>query len=569
MQQAPSQSDPRSSRSRLLSRKSALWNELAKRRTEWEDIRDYIIPRAGRFDELTRTADRSSRYTHIYDSTGLRALRTLAAGMMAGMTSPAKPWFKLATPDPGLGEFAPVKQWLNQVTTLQRDIFARSNTYNSLHTLYEELGGFGTGLDIVVDDFEDVIRHYPMTVGEYALATSERGVVDTFMRTLLMTVEQVVRKFGIKNVSMTIKNLYDLGNFDALIPVLHYVAPRQDRDTRKLDAINMKWQSCYFEAGGNENKYLSEGGFKRFPALAPRWAVSSSSEVYGDGPGHEAIGDVKGLQHEQLRKAQAIDYQTNPPIQAPTGSKGHMIDTLPGGVSFVDTAGQAGGIRTAFEVRLDLGNLLEDIRDTRSRINSTFYVDLFLMLQNDTRSGITAREIAERHEEKLLMLGPTLERLHNEMLAPLIDMTFDRIIAAGLVPPPPPELSEVDLKVEFVSTLAQAQRAVGLGSVDRLVNFVGMVSQAKQDPGVWDKVDTDQMVDGYADMTGVDPTFIVSDEKVVEVRDIRAKQAQAQQMAAMADPMAKAAGAAQTMGDTNAAGLAEVMEMFSGYTGAQ
>lgn len=559
--------DPRSPRQRLLSRKTALWNELSKRRTEWEDIRDYILPRAGRFDDLSRTSDRGNRYSHVYDSTGLRALRTLAAGMMAGMTSPARPWFKLATPDPGLGEFTPVKLWLDQVSTLMRQIYAGSNTYNALHMLYEELGAFGTGVSFMTDDFEDVIRHYPLTIGEYALATSERGVVDTLMRQVLMTVEQTVRRFGVANVSQTVKSLYDLGNYDSLVPVLHYVTPREQRDVRKRDALNMRYKSCYFEAGGNGDDYLGEGGFKRFPALAPRWAVSSSSEVYGDGPGHEAIGDVRGLQHLQLRKAQAIDYQSNPPVQAPVGSKAHMIDTLPGGVSFVDTAAQGGGIRTAFEVKLDISGVLEDIRDVRERINSTYYVDLFLMLANDTRSNITAREIAERHEEKLLMLGPTLERLHNELLGPKIDRTFERIVEAGLVPPPPPELGGVDLKVEFVSTLAQAQRAVGLGSVDRLLNTVGVIAQAKQDPAIWDKVDTDQAVDNYADMLGVDPKLIRSDEDVAAMRDQRAKQQAAQQAAAMAQPMAQAAQAAQTLGDVDTAGLADVMSMFSGYQG--
>lgn len=558
--------DPQTKRTRLMSRKSALWNELTKRRTEWTDIRDYIIPRAGRFDELNRASDRSSRYSLIYDSTGLRALRVLAAGMMAGMTSPARPWHRLTTPDPDMMEYGPVKVWINQVTSLQREIFAQSNTYNALHTLYEELGAFGTGLDVIVSDFEDVIRHYPMTAGEFALATNERGVVDTMMRQLLMTAEQVVGRFGKEQCSQTVRNLFDSHKYDSLVPVLHYVTPRKDRDTTKRDAKNMRFVSCYFEAGGSDDDILGEGGFRRFPGLAPRWAISSSADVYGDGPGVEAIGDVKQLQHEQLRKAQGIDYQTMPPVQVPTQAKNKGVDMLPGGVSYIDTSGPSGGIKTAFEVRLDLGHLLEDIRDVRERINSTFYVDLFLMLANDTRSNITAREIAERHEEKLLMLGPTLERLHNEMLSPMIDITFESILEAGLVPPPPRELQNTDLKVEFVSTLAQAQRAVGLASVDRLLNTVGTIAAAKQDPAVWDKIDVDQVVDKYSDMLGTDPTLIVPDDEVQAARDARAKQQQAMQAAAMAQPAAQAATAAKTMAETDSSQLADIMAMFSGYT---
>ena len=139
----------------------------------------------------------------------------------------------------------------------------------------------------------------------------------------------------------------------------------------------------------------------------------------------EALGDIKQLQHEQLRKAQGIDYQTKQPLQVPAYMKNRDVDSLPGGVTFVD--GQQGKIETAFNVNLNLQHLLMDIQDVRGRINSSFYADLFLMLANATDTRMTATEVAERHEEKLLMLGPVLERLHNELLDPLIDLSLIHI----------------------------------------------------------------------------------------------------------------------------------------------
>jgi hypothetical protein len=183
----------------------------------------------------------------------------------------------------------------------------------------------------------------------------------------------------------------------------------------------------------------------------------------------EALGDVKQLQHEQLRKAQGIDYQTNPPIQVPTRTRAQAHARLPGGVMFVDAAGAQGGVRSAFEIQLNLQHLLADIQDVRERIRGAFYADLFLMLANDQRSGITATEVAERHEEKLLMLGPVLERLHNELLSPMIDMTFDYASDAGILPEPPEELQGQELNIEFISTLAQAQRMVSAQGMDRLL----------------------------------------------------------------------------------------------------
>lgn len=154
------------------------------------------------------------------------------------------------------------------------------------------------------------------------------------------------------------------------------------------------------------------------------------------------------------------------------------------------------------------------------------------MLSMGDRRDMTAREVQERHEEKLLMLGPVLEGLIDDLLDPVIDRVFNVMVEdpRGLIPPPPDELSGMDLKVEYISVLAQAQRAVGISGIERLWGFAGQVAQ--MDPSVLDKLDADQTIDEYASMAGVSPSMIVPDEQVEEVRQQRAaQQAQMQQMA--------------------------------------
>jgi hypothetical protein len=235
---------------------------------------------------------------------------------------------------------------------------------------------------------------------------------------------------------------------------------------------------------------------------------------------------------------------------------------MPGGVMFVDATGPGGGVRSAYEVNLRLDYLLADIQDTRNRINQAYYADLFLMLASQPANGkMTATEVAERHEEKLLMLGPVLERLHNELLSPLIDITFDRMAEAGILPPAPSEIQGADLEIEFVSTLAQAQRAVAAAGTDRLLGTVGTLAGLK--PDVLDKVDFDQVVDDYGELFGVNPKIIVPDDKVAEIRAARAQQEQAMQAAASATA---AAQTAKTVGDINPDGMRDVMGMFQGYS---
>ena len=524
-------------RDELVTRWGQLKSERAGWFWHWKEISDYLLPRSGRFFVQDRNRG-TRRHNNIYDSTGTRALRVLAAGMMAGMTSPARPWFRLGTSDPDLAKSAPVKLWLADVTRLMLAVFQKSNTYRALHTHYEELGAFGTATGLVLEDFDNVIHHYPLTTGEYAIATNWKGEVTTLYREFQKTVVELVGEFGIDNVSESVRSMYRTGSLDQWITVIHAIEPRTDRDPKLRDSKNMPWKSVYFELNGRDGKPLRESGYKRFPALAARWAVSGG-DIYGNSPGMEALGDIKQLQHEQLRKAEAIDYKTKPPLQVPNALKNREVEMLPGGITFYDAASPTGGIRSMFDVNLDLSHLLNDIQDVRQRVREAFSADMFLMLANQTDTRMTATEVAERHEEKMLMLGPTVERLHNEMLNPLVETTFSRLLEAGVLPPPPQEMHGQPLNVEYISMLAQAQRAIATNSVDRFVGNLGQIAAFK--PDVLDKFDSDEWADRYADMLGIDPELVVADDKVALIRNQRAQAQATAQKAAMANSAADTA----------------------------
>lgn len=551
-------------REEMLRRHSALKSERSSWWPHWREISDNLLPRAGRYFASDRNRGQK-RHNAIYDSSATRALRILAAGMMGGMTSPARPWMRLSIADKALERSPKVKQWLADVTRLQLEIFSKSNTYRALHSCYMELGAFGTWANVVLDDFETVLHHYPLTVGEYCIGANFRGDVDTLYREFDATVHGLVSEFGRDNVSGGVLRQYDAGDLDAWVTVVQAIEPRRDRDTRKRDKLNMPWRSVYFEAAcDDKRKVLREGGFKAFPGLCPRWDVSGG-DVYGNGPGMEALGDIKQLQHEQLRKAQAIDYQVRPPLNIPSSMRNQDHNFKPGGQVYTDNPAHV--VSSAWQVDLRLDHLLGDIGDVRSRINSAFNADMFLMLAGGDLGKMTATEVAERHEEKLLMLGPVLERLHFELLSPLIERTFDRMVAADILPPPPDDLAGVPLNVEFTSMLAQAQRAIGVNSIDRYVMTIGTVAQMK--PDVLDTLDADLLAERYAERMGLDPDLVISGQRLALIRQQRAQaQAQAQAVATAE----QAASAAQKLGGVATGPMpgdnvaASVLDAFTGYT---
>lgn len=550
-------------------RKQDVTARLAQLRVEraswfahWQEITAYLLPRNGRYFVTDRNkGDR--RHNNLFDNRGIKALNTLSAGMMSGMTSPARPWFKLGLSDADLAKDQEVRIWLDQCTRIIQLIFEKSNTYRALHGMYRELGGFGTAASIISHDYDNVLHHSLLTTGEFFIDQDWKGNTHTIYREFQKTVGALVAEFGPENCSQTVRTLYDRGNLGAWVDVIQAIEPRTARDPGCKDNKNMPYCSVYYEKGNNADTPLRESGFKRFPALCPRWDVAGG-DIYGHSPGMEALGDIKQLQQEQLRKSQAIDYMVRPPLALPLSMKGREIDGLPGGISFLDMS-TAPGTRNLFQVQLNLDHLLLDIKDVRDRIDASFYADLFLMLSSNTMPNMTATEVAERHEEKLLMLGPVLERLNNELLMPLVETGFDFALEAGILPPPPAALSGVNLNVEFISVLAQAQRAIGTNGIDKLVLSLGQIAALK--PEVLDNFDADSYAHVYSDMLGVDPSLILASDKVVLIRQQRAQsQAQAQQ-SALANQQADTAqklAAAPTQGG-NSTALDDLMNRFTGY----
>ena len=512
----------------------------------WQDLSDYIQPHRGRFFHTDRNKGRK-RNNNIIDNTGVLALRTLSSGMMAGLTSPARPWFKLSTQDPDLIEFGPVKNWLNDVERLMREIFSVSNLYNVLPSSYDELGGFGTSAFLVLEDFEDVVRFYPFTIGEYTLATNDRGEVDTICREVPMTVGQVVQMFGKDAVSETVRKMWNDNKVDKWLKITHMIEPNDDRMPELKDAKNKAFRSVWFEEGdSNKEQLLRQSGFDEFPVMAPRWHVTGA-DIYGTRcPGMDALGDIKQLQVEQKKKGQGIEKLINPPMVGPSSMKNKRASVLPGDITYQDIIQGQRGFAPTYQINLPLGELKEDINEVQGRISRAFYEDMFLMLAQSDRREITAREIEERHEEKLLMLGPVLERLNDELLDPLIDRTFSIMMKAGIVPPPPEELQGTELRIQYISILAQAQQSVGIAGIDRLTGFVGSLAAVK--PEVIDKIDFDQTVDEYGAMLGVSPKIIRSDDDVEAIRTGRAEQEQAAQQQ---EQLAQMVDSAKTLSETS------------------
>jgi len=533
----------------------------------WQDLGDYILPWRIRFKKNQRNKG-DKRNSKIIDNTATLAVRTARSGMMSGTSNPARPWFRLTTPDPDLAENGAVKQWLHTVTMRMNAILLKSNYYNSMPYIYGDLIVFGTAPRAIMEDEKDIIRCYNYPIGTYALGGNDRLEVDTIVREEQLTVRQIVQKFArydLKtgkpmwdNISLNVRNAWDNSNYENLIDIVHVVKPNDYKDKSKLEARYKPFISLYYETSSDKitGGFLRQSGFEEFPLSSPRWELLGN-DVYGYCPGMDTLGDCKALQLYHKKKAKAIDKTLDPPMTAPTSMRNSKASLLPGDITYIDDRTNGQGFKPAHEINFNIRDAREDIAEHQKRISRGFYEDLFLMLAMSDRRQITATEVAERHEEKLLALGPVLQNLNTELYDSDIDRVFNIMVRRKQIPEPPKELAGVNLRVEYISILHQAQKLVGMQSVQKFAGYVGSVAQYKQD--AIDKIDIDQSIDEVADMLGVPPRLVRSDDQVQKIREERQQQMAQQQQIQQAQMAAQTAKDLSQAKTTDSSALTQLL----------
>jgi len=205
----------------------------------------------------------------------------------------------------------------------------------------------------------------------------------------------------------------------------------------------------------------------------------------------------------------------NPPMRVPAGYK-QRLNLIPGAQNFVNST-QQDAVSPLYQINPDIQAVSYKIDDVRRGIREGFFNDLFLMFTGEGRSNITATEVLERSQEKMVMLGPVIERHQTEILDPLLARMLGVLQRSGRMPPAPQELEGRALQVEYVSVLAQAQKLAGSNAIRQLTEQVGRMASVA--PSVLDKVDFDQCVDELASTSGVPARILRSDEDVAARRE--------------------------------------------------
>lgn len=157
---------------------------------------------------------------------------------------------------------------------------------------------------------------------------------------------------------------------------------------------------------------------------------------------------------------------------------------------------------------------------------------------------MTAREVIERTQEKLQQLGPVVERLQFEFLSPIIERVYNILDRAGIFPPiEDPDMQEIlngeEIKIEYISPLAQAQKMSGLVNIEQAYAFVMQLAQG--DPNILHKFNFVEALNRYFEMLGAPSTIRRTDDEYNQIMQGLQQQAQKQEAEQNAMNMIQAA----------------------------
>lgn len=546
----------------------------------YSDLAQFILPRrsiwltqsAGGWPTANNMLRGQEINQAIVDPTCTYAVRICAGGMVSGLASPSRPWFKIISGDKRHRLDQASRLWIDETEDRIYTVLAQSNFYNSFAQECEDEIVYGTSPSICYDDKDDVVRFYNPAVGEYYVACNGTLRVDTLYRVFVMTVGQMASFFGVENLPVDIRNLWAQGGsqIDTERIIGHAIEPNfaiQGDDGTKVKGA-FTYREVYWVYGSGNNQPLSFTGFRECPFTVGRWATQSN-DAYGRSVGMDVLPDTIQLQIETRRKAEALEKNVRPPLIASMDMKNQPSSQLPDSITYVPSLGPNSGMKRMYDQEFRLADITADIAMIQARIKVGMFNDLFLALaETSAGSRMTQLEVMSRNLERLQVLGPVIEsKLEN--LKMKLKRVYGIMQRRGMISPKPHGLRNIPLTVQFVSSLALSQKGAALSGIERILALGG--NMVAVDPSAADNFDFDYILSLSNGLLGNPEAILNGPEKMAQVRDARVKQQQQmQQMQAqqhMADTMNTGAQAAQTLAGTDIGGGATALGAILGGSG--
>jgi hypothetical protein len=396
-----------------------------------------------------------------------------------------------------------------------------------------------------------------MNVGSYWMSEASDGTVNTLSRQIVMPIAAAFEKWkdaiGEKWLEKLHDHPYEMATF------IHSVYPREQWEEGNPRSTQKQYASVIWDE--DQGLIVRESGFEDFPYIAGRWS-KATGEVWGRGPGHKAIGEVKTLCKLRELKLLGLGLDVAPPTFEKESAVVGDLRWEPLGRNVVrDDAGKDAVWTLTTGARYDVTQIEE--QEMVQTIEKCFYVDQIRSLPpTDHNSYMTAYEVAKRYEETFRLLGPPFGRMtsQGEGLGHVVDRGVQALGRAKMLPPLPPELLErkdAEMDVEYLGPLALAQKSADVNALD--LELTALAQLEAVSPGIIShNYKMDDVAQYRARIRGIPAKLMTTQEERDQMKQ------QEQEAKQKEEALVRSAAAAKGMGDA-----APAMKLMGGQGGAQ
>jgi hypothetical protein len=499
----------------------------------WQLIERYVVPGRGKFFQDERSEHELTwRRRELYDSTAPMAAQSLAASIHGSLTSPSIKWFDLRFRNPLTREKQEAKEWLEDTGERMFKAIQDSNFNLEAAESYMDLVSFGTTVLVEepANEFSyEGVEFQTALIRQCFFEMNFDRSVRNFYRRLELTASQLVDKFGDEVPERIRQQHAQAGEVDRKYTVIFCIYQRddyKDANTQSLLAPQFRPFGWMYVMHDDATQIGEDGGYYEQPAFVARWRMMSGS-MWGFSPAMLALPDILSL-NEMVRLILRAGEKVLDPATI-TSERGLLgdLDLEPGGLTVVRDVDQLKPYESG--ARFDVSEMQKE--NLQTSIRNVFHVD---QLQLKESPAMTATEVRVRYELMQRLLGPTLGRLTNDFLDPLIMRTFAIMLRGGALAPPPDDAKDEQgiLDIEYTGPLAKAQKMIEVEGMERWVG--SMVALSEVFPELRDLVDVDDYGRNLADVLGVPSSNVNDVTKVARVRRLRAQAAAQERKLAMA-----------------------------------
>lgn len=470
----------------------------AEKGDNWDKLKKLVLP------ELLEPTERAKARHY---STTAQRYTTLASNALQGWAyGRTISWLNIEREDrnaSGKESTKEERQWLQECRELMLDDLSKADFYDESLAFTEVVLNLSTGIMLLDwDEAKDSFVVENISPDRCVIEQDKFHHINLCMYEFKLNKDQAEDMFG-DDCPEKIKNSKGYSDDYTFVKAM-LSSKRYDIDVAgEGEWIEVIWSE------DDKDRVLSERRTNHKPFVCWRFERSLTGSPWGcNSPGERCLADIISLNIMEKAKSKGIQLRLDPPIKA---TEGLSLNIVPAGVTRLRGSQD-------YAYAPPPGNseeILVEIQRKEANLKEAYYVDFFLMLQQTLEKNKTATEATLLADEKSQIMSSFTSRLNNEFLEPILETLWDMELRHGRLPAPPESLRGQEIRIDYISPLAIAQRKAQIYVPAR--QFIAeTLSFAEVDPAVKYIFKIPEYAEQMAKDMMIDERFLNSSDEVQE-----------------------------------------------------